>query len=80
MKKIEENLTIEEFENYCESIRNNMESKTTYYGQMDESVAFSKSLKRKHVYGDEKDEHEVVFYEEKYDENTGNITYDIWEE
>ena len=47
---------------------------------MDESVAFSESLKRKHVYGDEKDEHEVVFYEEKYDENTGNITYDIWEE
>lgn len=79
MKKIEENLSIEEFDNYCMDICNNMESVTTYYGQTDEVVPFSESLKKRHFYGEENDEHEVIFYEEIYSDNTGDITYNIWE-
>lgn len=80
MKKIEENLTQEEFDNYCEAVADRMESETTYYGQIDEHVAYSESLQRRHIYGDEKDEHEVVLYEQKYDEETGTVSYDIYDE
>ena len=76
MKKIEENLSIEEFDNYCMDICNNMESVTTYYGQFDEVVPFSESLKKRHVYGEENDEHEVIFYEEIYnDRNLIRISF-----
>lgn len=80
MRKVEENLTQEEFENYCEDVRNRMESETTYFGQMDETVAYSGDLKVKHIYGDENDEHESVLYEEKYNEENDTLTYDIWED
>lgn len=80
MKKIEENLTQEQFDNYCQDIENNMESETTYFGQIDEHVAYSESLQRRHIYGDENDEHEIVLYVANYNEETGETTYDIYDE
>lgn len=80
MKKIEENLSYEEFESYCQDIMNNMESETTYYGQQDEYVPYYGDLQRRHIYGDEEDEHEVVLYVAKYNEETDETTYDIYDE
>ena len=77
--KIKENLSYEEFENYCEDIRNNMESATTYYGQQDEFVPYYGDLQKRHIYGEE-DEHEVILYVANYNEETGETTYDIYDE
>lgn len=80
MKKIEKDLNYEEFESYCQDIQDNMESTTTYYGQQDEFVPYYGDLQRRHIYGDEKEEHEVVLYVAKYDEATGETAYDIYDE
>lgn len=79
MKLINENLTEEEFGNYVQNIMDNMESETVYTGQQDDYVPYYGELQRKHIYGDEKDEHEVVLYIQKYDEKNDKITYDIYE-
>ncbi len=80
MKRILKNLTIEEFEEYCGDIETRMESETTYWGQMDEHIPYYEDLKAKHIYGKEKEEHEVVYYIVNYNEETGDITYDIFEQ
>ena len=80
MKKIEETLSYEEFENYCQDIADNMESANTYYGQQDEFVPYYGDLQRRHIYGEEENEHEVVLYIAKYNEETDETTYDIYDE
>ena len=80
MRKVKENLTQEEFDNYCEDIINTMESETTYYGAVDLPMIFSEDLKVKHIYGVEKDEHKTIIYDKKYNEETDALTYDIWED
>ena len=79
MKVNREKLSEEEFEEYCQDICSNMESATTFYGQIDETVPYYGELKRRHIYGEENDEHESVLYVQNYDEETGNITYDIYD-
>ena len=78
--KIKENLSYEEFENYCEDIESNMASATTYYGQQDEFVPYYGDLQRRHIYGEEENEHEVILYVAKYNEETGETIYDIYDE
>lgn len=80
MKKIKENITEEEFQNYLENIIANMESATTYYGQQDEYVPYYGDLQRRHIYGEEENEHKVVLYVRNYNEQTDTITYDIFDE
>lgn len=80
MKKIKENITEEEFQNYLENIIANMESATTYFGQEDEYVPYYDDLQRRHIYGEEENEHEVVLYIRNYSEQTDTITYDIFDE
>ena len=80
MKKIKENITEEEFQNYLENIIANMESATTYFGQEDEYVPYYDDLQRRHIYGGEENEHEVVLYIRNYNEQTDTITYDIFDE
>lgn len=80
MKKIKENLNYEEFEDYCQNIVDNMESATTYYGQQNEFVPYYGDLQRRHIYGEEENEHEVVLYVANYDEETGKTTYDVYDE
>lgn len=79
MKVIRENLSEREFEEYCEDIKNRMEG-TTYYGQQDEYVPYYGNLQRRHIYCEETDEEEVILYEEKYDEEKGEVLYDIYDE
>lgn len=57
-----------------------MESETTYFGQQDEYVPYYGKLQRRHIYGDEKDEHEVVLYVANWNEETRETTYDIYDE
>ena len=73
-------ITIKEFLDYCQDIEDNMESETTYYGQIDEKIPYSEELRVRHIYGVEKDEEVLVFYVENFDEKNCNITYDIYEE
>lgn len=80
MKRILKNLTIKEFFDYCEDIGARMESETTYWGQMDEHIPYYEDLKAKHIYGKEKEEHEVVYYVESYNEDVGDVTFDIFEQ
>ena len=80
MKLVEKNLNLIEFEGYLESIQLKMESETTYIGTEDESVPYTEDLKVKYIYGDENNEQEAVLYVEKYDEETNEITYDIYKD
>ena len=73
-------ITIKEFLDYCQDIEDNMESETTYYGQIDEKIPYSEELRVRHIYGVEKNEEVSVFYVENFDEENYNITYDIYEE
>ena len=75
--KIIEKLNEEEFTNYCIKKLDELESETTYFGQVDEDVP-RYNLKRKHLYGDENEEHEVVLYDTEYDEATSKTTYLIY--
>ncbi len=76
--KIIEKLNEEEFTNYCVEKLNELESETTYFGQMDEDVPYY-NLKRKHLYGDEQEEHEVILYDTEYNEKTDETTYLIYD-
>ena len=80
MKRILKNLTIKEFFDYCEDIETRMESETTYWGQFDEHIPYYEDLKAKHIYGQEEEEHEVVYYVESYNEDVGDVTFDIFEQ
>lgn len=79
MKRTLKNLTKEQFEEYCGDIETRMESETTYWGQIDEHIPYYEELRAKHIYGQEKNEHEIIFYIENYNEETGEIFYDIYE-
>jgi len=76
--KIIERLNQLEFDEYCNSITNNMESETCYFGQIDEDVPFY-DIKRRHIYGDEKNEHEVVLYDTEYDDENDTVIYLIYD-
>ena len=76
--KIIERLSENEFEEYCNSVLERMESETCYFGQMDEDVPYY-NIKRKNAYGDEEDEHEVILYDEEYDEKSDTTTYLIYD-
>lgn len=79
MKIIEKGLTEQEFEDYCEDVKTRMESETCYYGQQDEYVPHYGDIQRRHIYGDEKEEHEVVLYEQHWDGDKNEATYDIYD-
>lgn len=60
-------------------IANGME-RTTYYGQEDEYVPYYGDLQRRHIYSEETEDEEVILYVARYNEETGETTYDIYDE
>lgn len=76
--KVIEKLNEEEFTNYCLDKLNELESETTYFGQVDDDVPYY-NLKRRHLYGDENEKHEVILYNTEWNEETNEVTYFIYD-
>lgn len=78
MKIIEKSLTSKEFDEYCSNRSCELEG-NTYFGQYDEELAFSGGVKIKRIYSDETDDIIEILYDFEYNEETGEITYIIYE-
>lgn len=79
MKLIKERLTENEFYEYLEDVKTNMESTTTYWRQNDEVVPFSDDLRKKYIYGEEENEEIAIYFTTELDEEHDQIFYNIWE-
>lgn len=79
MKILEKGLTEKEFDEYCVDKSNNLEG-NTYFGQIDEEIAFSGGVKVRRIYSEDNDEVIEILYAIEYNEETRESTYTIYDE